>query len=231
MISVIAHRGASVACPENTLEAFAEAVRQGADGVELDVRRSRDGALVVRHDPLPVDGPLPAGLPELEAALDVCRGLLVNVEVKNLPHEPGWDPEEQVAADVVALLGERGRRDRVVVSAFTVATLDAVRSADPSVPTGLLTLAAFDQAAALALVVERGHAALHPRHEGLTPELVAAAHEAGVAVTTWTVDDPDRLRAVAALGVDAVITNVPDVALSVLGGGIDAPPSIPPPGT
>jgi len=213
VISVIAHRGASAVCPENSLEAFAEARRQGADGVELDVRRSADGRLVVRHDPL---SGADEALPRLEEALDVCEGLLVNAEVKNLPHEPGWDPSEQVAADVVALLAARGGRDRVVVSSFAVATIDAVRAADPGVATGLLTLPGFDQEAALALVVDRGHAALHPHHEALTPELVGAAHRVGVTVTTWTVDDPDRLRAVAALGVDGVITNLPDLALAVL---------------
>lgn len=205
MISVIAHRGASADRPENTLEAFEEARRQGADGVELDVRRG----LVVRHEPGDTG-------PSLAEALDACRGLLVNIEVKNLPHEPDWDPSEALAEEVVALLRARGGTDRVIVSSFAVATVDAVRAADPAVPTGLLTLAAFDQGAALALVVERGHTALHPHHEALTGELVAAAHEAGVTVTTWTVDDPDRLRAVAALGVDAVITNRPALALSVL---------------
>lgn len=216
MISVIAHRGASADRPENTLEAFGEAIRQGADGVELDVRRAADGALVVRHDPLVPGAALPESAPLLDAALDACRGVLVNIEVKNLPHEPGWDPSEQVAGDVVGVLAARGWVDRVVVSSFAVATLDAVRAAGPSVPTGLLTLPAFGQLAALELVLERGHRALHPHHEALTPALVAAAHKAGVTVTTWTVDDPDRLRAVAALGVDAVITNRPGLARAAL---------------
>jgi glycerophosphoryl diester phosphodiesterase len=104
------------------------------------------------------------------------------------------------------------------VSSVSLATVDAVRAADPAVPTGLLTLPGFDQAAALAVVLDRGHAALHPQHEALTPELVDAAHRAGVTVTTWTVDDADGLRAVAAMGVDAVITNRPGFARSVLAG-------------
>lgn len=211
MISVIAHRGASADRPENTVEAFEEAARQGADGVELDLRRTADGRLIVRHDPGDTG-------PSLAEALDACRGLLVNVEVKNLPHEPGWDPGEAVAVDLVALLHERGGRDRVLVSSFAVATVDAVRAADPAVPTALLTLAAFDQQSALQLAVGRGHAALHPHHEALTADLVAAAHDAGLAVTTWTVDDPERLRVVAAMGVDGVITNRPALARAALSG-------------
>ncbi|HVF75730.1 MAG TPA: glycerophosphodiester phosphodiesterase [Acidimicrobiales bacterium] len=222
MISVIAHRGASAVRPENTLEAFAEAARLGADGVELDVRRSADGALVVRHDPALPDGrvvanvqvaDLPDDIPLLAAAVDACGDMVVNIEIKNLPHEPGWDPDEVVAAEVAAFAAGS---DRFVVSSFSVATLDAMRRAEPSVPTGLLTLAAFDQYAAITTVVEHGHTAFHPHHEGLSAGVVAAAHDAGLVVTTWTVDDPDRLRAVADMGVDAVITNHPEVALLVL---------------
>lgn len=205
MISVIAHRGASAACPENTVEAFREAARQGADGVELDVRRG----LVVRHDPGDSG-------PSLAAALDACRGLLVDIEVKNLPHEPDFDPSEQVAAEVVALLAARGGTDRVLVSSFSLATVDAVRAADPSVPTGWLTLPGYDQLATVATTAEHGHRSLHPRQETVTADLVAVAHDAGLTVVTWTVDDPDRLRELADLGVDAVITNVPDRALAVL---------------
>lgn len=227
MISVIAHRGASRAFPENTVAAFAAAVRVGADGVELDVRRSADGALVVRHDPTLPDGrlvantevaALPDWLPRLDAALDACHGISVNVEIKNLPHEPGWDATEAIAVDVARLAADRpaGETGAISVSAFTLATIDAVRAAEPTVPTGWLTLAGYDQPAAVETAADRGHAALHPHHHGVSAAVVEAAHDAGLAVVTWTVDEPDRLRAVADMGVDAVITNVPDVALDVL---------------
>ena len=230
MISVIAHRGASKAFPENTVDAFAAAVRMGADGVELDVRRSADAGLVVRHDPTLPDGrvianvavaDLPEWVPLLDAAVDACDGISVNIEIKNLPHEPGWDPSEAIALDVARFAADRGTADRaaadISVSAFTLATIDAVLAAEPDVRTGWLTLAGFDQLAAVATAADHGHRALHPHHDGLSAGVVAAAHEAGLTVITWTVDEPDRLRAVADMGVDAVITNVPDVALDVLG--------------
>ena len=66
-------------------------------------------------------------------------------------------------------------------------------------------------------MVEGGHGALHPHHAFVNPELTAAAHAAGVEVNTWTVDDPERIVWLADTGVDAVITNVPDVALAALG--------------
>src|SRR5262245_27082175 len=92
--AVIAHRGASRAAPENTLEAFRLARSLGADAVELDVRRTRDGALAVHHDARLPDGQsvvdlsaaeLPRSVPLLDAALDACAGMWVNVEIKNDP--------------------------------------------------------------------------------------------------------------------------------------------------
>src|SRR3954451_12355655 len=94
---VLAHRGAARVAPENTLEAFEAAGALGADGVELDVHRTADGALVVHHNAdargLGVLAERPAAeiraarpeIPTLEEALDACAGMLVNIEVKNLP--------------------------------------------------------------------------------------------------------------------------------------------------
>ena len=65
--------------------------------------------------------------------------------------------------------------------------------------------------------MEHGHGALHPHHAFVSPDLVTACHGAGVALNTWTVDDPERIRWLAELGVDAVIVNDPAAALSALG--------------
>ena len=225
MISVIAHRGASAQCRENTLEAFAAAVRLGADGVELDVRRSGDGALVVHHDATLPTGELisnlrreeiPGWVPNLDEALDACAGLFVNIEVKNAPNEADYDPAERVAAAVARLVVDAARQARTVVSSFSLAAIDAVRAADASVPTAWLTLPGYDQAAAAQTAVQRGHVGLNPHHVAVTPEVVEAVHAAGLALSTWTVDDPDRIRELAVWGVDSVITNVPDIALTAL---------------
>ena len=222
---VLGHRGMGVGAGENTLEAFAEALRLGADGVELDVRRTADGALAVHHDPVvPGAGALaelrvrelPAHVPLLEAVLDQCAGALVNIEVKNLPGEPGYDPEELAAREVARLLVDRGRADRVVVSSFSAATLDAVLDTAAEVPAGLLTLPGWDQQASVALAVERGLSALHPHHDAVTADLVAGAHQAGLEVNTWTVDDPERAVWLVSAGVDALITDrVAEIATAV----------------
>ncbi|HET6794273.1 MAG TPA: glycerophosphodiester phosphodiesterase [Acidimicrobiales bacterium] len=225
---VLGHRGASADRPENTIEAFAEARSQGADGVELDVRRSADGALVVHHDAVLAGGEpvyevavdrLPPSMPLLGAALDVLADMAVNIEVKNLPDEPGHDPDQLTARRVGALVVERGLTGAVIVSSFALAAVDAVRSVEPSVATGLLTTATADQTRALEVASARGHRFLHPHHLAVSTELVRRCHDAGLDVVTWTVDDPDRVRWLAEAGVDGLITNRPAVALAALGRG------------
>lgn len=229
MTDVWGHRGASAVRPENSIDAFIEARRQGAAGVELDVRRSADRALVVHHDAQLPDGrlivtlearDLPPEVVLLDAALDACEGMVANIEIKNVEVDPDFDPDQYLAAAVVDLLAARRTAPAdVIVSSFGLAAIDRVRSLEPSIPTGYLASARWDQRKALQRAIDGGHAAFHPYHLVVNPELVAAAHDAGVAVNTWTVDEPDRIRWLAhECGVDAVITNVPDVALAALAG-------------
>ncbi|MGH9085574.1 MAG: glycerophosphodiester phosphodiesterase [Acidimicrobiales bacterium] len=226
---VIGHRGASAAHPENTLAAFLGAIDQGADGVELDVRRTADGALALCHDEVLPDGravvevqqaELPPEVPILAQALDVCRPLaVVNVEIKNWPADGDFDPREQVAADVVALLEARCELadGRTLVSSFHLPTVDRVRELAPGLATGWLLGVAEDLGPLVDQAAAAGHVAVHPHHAFVDATLVARAHDAGLAVNTWTCDDPVRIRWLADLGVDAVITNVPDIALEALG--------------
>jgi glycerophosphoryl diester phosphodiesterase len=215
LIRVLAHRGASAAERENTVAAFARAVAMGADGIELDVRRTADGQPAIHHDPDLPDGrpiasllaaDLPAHVPLLDAALDACGPLYVNIEIKEPP---------ELAEVVVAEVRNRGMAGRVIVSCFELGTVDRVRRLDDGIPTAYLTYR-DDAVAAVQLCADRGHEALHPWDPCVDAELVEAAHAAGVAVNTWTVDDPARIAELAGLGVDGIVTNVPDVALQVL---------------
>lgn len=228
MVLVIGHRGASARFRENTVEAFRGAAELGADGVELDVRRTADGALAVLHDARLPDGTdlvslraadLPGWLPSFDAALDACADLFVNVEIKNLGMDPDFDPDERVAAAVVEVLAARAMHDRVLVSSFSLATIDRVRALDDRVPTGWLVHRYGDATGVVDLAVEHGHGALNPQDELVDADLVGRCHDAGLAVNVWTVDDPARIATLAELGVDAVITNAPDVALAALGRG------------
>lgn len=228
MTKVVGHRGASHDFPENTLAAFEGAAVQGADWVELDVRRTIDGVLVVHHDPALADGraichtaaaDLPPAVPTLELALAACHPLGVNVEIKNSPAEEGYDPTDALATATIEAIEAAGHGIDVLVSCFDLATVDAVRSLRSFVATGYLVLSTSDPHDAVALAVAGGHRAVHPFDLFVDEESVRRCHDSGVEINVWTVDDPDRIRQLAEWGVDAVITNRPAVALAAIGRG------------
>ncbi|HRE02257.1 MAG TPA: glycerophosphodiester phosphodiesterase, partial [Ilumatobacteraceae bacterium] len=222
-VHVLAHRGASAAEPENTIAAFRRAAEMGADAVELDVRRTVDEVLVVHHDAHLPDGraivatfaaELPASVATVTDALDACAGMWVNVEIKNDPRDPDFDPTDAVADATIALLADRGEPHRWLISSFRLETIDRCRALAPEIRTAWLTAALPDDV--VATLVEHGHLALHPWYGTVTSELIEACHDVGIAVNTWTCDDPDAMRQLIGWGIDGICTNVPDVALAVL---------------
>lgn len=222
MTLIIAHRGASRAAPENTVAAFRRAVEMGADAIELDVRRTGDDRLVVHHDPSIADGrairelsagELPGWVPEMSDALDACGAVVVNVEIKNDPHEPDHDPTDWVAEQVARELERRGDPARWLISSFRYDTIARCRELSPAVATAWLTERIGPDE--IARSVAGGHAAIHPWVPTVDRAAVDAAHAAGLAVNVWTCDDPDRMRELIGWGIDGICTNVPDVALAV----------------
>ncbi len=230
--AIHAHRGSRDpvhGVVENTLGAFARARDLGADGVELDVRLTVDGALAVHHDPIvPGIGPvaeltvreLPPDVPLLDAAIDACDGMAVNIEVKNLPTEPWFDPDEQAARAVGSLLAgcDTGgaRPGSLLVSSFWPPSLEAVLDVVPAAATGLLVAGWADPDVGLTLASNLGCRALHPEQSLVTPHLVEACHQAGLAVTVWTVNDAESLERLADWSVDHVITDDVVLATAVL---------------
>jgi glycerophosphoryl diester phosphodiesterase len=226
---VLAHRGASRAAQENTINAFTLARELGADGVELDVRRSSDAVLVVHHDAA-VDG---FGLiatrtfdelrvahphvPTLEEALAACKGMLVNVEVKCLPWDPDSDDDAHSVMRSVVDMVQATTPDSII-SSFDLAAVDACRAFAPALTTAYLT-GRQEVAGVAAIAAAHGHAWLHPDRASALEggnAAIEAAHAAGVRIDVWTVDDPGEVRALADAGVDAIVTNVPDVAHAAL---------------
>jgi glycerophosphoryl diester phosphodiesterase len=215
VILIFAHRGYTAGPRENTLEAFAEARRRGADGVELDVRRTADGTLVVHHDPVvPGLGPiadheraeLPPEVPTLGAALGACHGLIVNVEIKNDPSDPGFDPADEIAAATAAELVAHGT-DSVFVSSFRAECLEVARRQAPGLRVGWLVGWLDDARVALGQAAERGYSALHPFVTQVDETLVSEARGAGVGLSVWTVNARADLDEMCRLGVDALITD------------------------
>lgn len=225
--AVMAHRGASRAERENTLVAFARAAEMGADAVELDVRRSADGRLVVHHDPHLADGrvivrttgvELPEEVPSLDDALDACRGMWVNVEIKNDPGEADFDGTDDIAPTVADALRRRGEAGRFLVSSFRRETIDRFRSAAPEIATAWLTpgIAGDDMDSTFDSLRDAGHRAVHPWYGLVTKHFIDEAHARGLMVNVWTCDDPAKMSELHAFGVDGICTNVPDVAIGTL---------------
>lgn len=225
MTDVIAHRGASRIAKENTVEAFRAAVQVGAGGIELDARRTADGVLVVHHNPQLSDGrqlvglraaDLPDWVPTLSEALDACAGAFVNIEIKNDPSEPDFDPDEGVADGVITELRRRSEPTATwLISSFRIETVNRCRRLDSRIPTAWLTANAVGPEE-IDDVVASGHTAIHPWVPMVDAALVEDCHRAGLRVNSWTCNDPERAVEMAGWGIDGLCTDVPDEILAAL---------------
>jgi glycerophosphoryl diester phosphodiesterase len=237
---IVAHRGGALLWAENSLTAFREAIALGADLLELDVHLTRDGEVVVIHDPtlertttgrgavrnmtwaelrgLTLRGtaePIPRLRDVLELAAPSAAGLLVEIKVGvDRVAYPGIEEK------VLALLSDAGVLDRTTVMAFDWTILARLRAQSARVRlTGLLS----ERGAALRGSARAAVAQLHAlgasdlgiEHTLLTADLVAAARAAGLTIGVWTVNEPADLSRALAAGVDYVTTDRPDLALSL----------------
>lgn len=239
-VEVVAHRGYSAIAPENTLSASAGAIRAGADYVECDVRRSKDGCLVVMHDgsvERTTDGagrvedltleqlksldagswfhPAFAGerIPTLDELLWLAKGKIrVIIEVK----QPG------IEDDVVADVRGAGMFDDVIVISFDDSVGLRVGTIAPEfrymMLRGIGAPVTSDEARALVESVKSVHACgLDVDYESITPALVDALHESGLKLNAWTVDSARDIMTLAGMGVDIITTNQPSMALDIMG--------------
>ncbi len=239
--SVVAHRGFSHVAPENTLASVRQAIEVGATGCEFDVYRCRSGELVLFHDKeleRTTDGfgqivetdfdelrKLDAGswknpaycgerIPELREALQLLKdsGCRAVVEVKM----------NGITDQVLKTIEEEAMSDQVTVIAFSQKVISEVRKQAPDLSCAWLygdnTLEGSAEQKA-DLIAEKARAcnalAVNLNQEMLDEALIAALHDRGLSVWTWTVDDPDRIRRLLAWGVAVLTTNRPDLALSV----------------
>jgi glycerophosphoryl diester phosphodiesterase len=194
---VIAHRGASWELPENTLPAFERAIEVGADFIELDVRARRDGELVVTHDP-----PRGRALPTLQQAVELTRGRIgLMVELKS----PSRYGRHDIVPRTLALLD-----DDAVVICFQRPALDEVRRLRP----GLRTVQHVGYG--VSIRGARGAWAVGFRDQRTTPRGIATARRLGLETTVYTVNEPDRMRDLAGLGVTGIFTDRPELALQAL---------------
>lgn len=221
---ILGHRGAPFEAPENTMRGFRLALAHGADGVELDVQPAADGTPVVIHDPTldrttdrvgavaalswaQISGAR-AGIdpvPRLEeaAAWAAESGAWVNVEIKS----PGAERAS------VAAMTAAGVMERTVFSSFVPEVIAELGRVAPDAVRYFLTERWDDEVRRL--VRGLGAHGVCPHHSIATPALLSELREAGLGVVVWTVDDPTRIRELVRAGVTAVITNRPELGVSI----------------
>ncbi len=232
---VIAHRGAKAYRPENTLAAYELAIEQGADMLEIDLHVAKDGAMPVSHDAslerFAREGEIAdisleelramsvvaheargsekryEGIPVLEEVLDRFGELIpFNLELKTrLEDRPYGELQRRVLDQVLG----RDLLDQTLFSSFSDAVLAELRTlssdarlgvlVDPRSPQGI-----FQRADAV------GAESINLHFATTEPKLVDRAHEMGLAVYVYTVDEPDRMRELLGFGVDGIFSNAPD---------------------
>lgn len=239
---VLAHRGASAYAPENTIAAFNLAFEMGADGIELDVTLTKDGIPIVIHDDT-VDRTTsgkgavkeltleqikqldasyqfekyrgePLRVPTLKEVLQAIgkRGI-VNIELKSTTLKT-----DGIEAATLAVIKETGTAANIILSSFNPFALQRMHALEPRLPRGLL------YAPNLPLYLRRAWlrplarvTAMHPHCSMVDARFVAWAKGKGLEINTWTTDDPAEMKRLVDLGVDAIMTNQPDVLRLVVG--------------
>lgn len=235
---IFAHRGASGYAPENTLEAFALAIEQGADGIELDVQLSRDGIPVVIHDEtvdrvtdqtgwvkdytlqelkeltvlknkFPEYGQ--SKIPTLKEVLELVKpsGIQVNIELKTGIY---WYPE--IEKKVAEIAKEAGMKDKIIYSSFNHYSVQRMKEIVLDAETAYL----YSD-----VILDVAEYARRTKVDGLHPavyhvkmaDFLAEYQKSGLQVRIWTVNEETDMKELMKAGVTAVITNYPDVAVRI----------------
>ena len=234
---IFAHRGASVYAPENTMAAFALAMKMGADGVELDVQLTKDGEVVVVHDETidrvsdgsgevrdytlkelqrfsfhyKFDSYKGEKIPTLEEVLKLLypSGMLVNIELKT-----GIYWYEKLEEKVLEIVRKTGMEERVIYSSFNHCSVQRIRELAPHAQTAYLYSDVIWHVEEYAK--KTGVGGLHPAlYHVKMRHFLKEYLDSGLAVRVWTVNEPEDMRELIKAGVDAVITNYPDIGLEI----------------
>ena len=238
MTKVWAHRGASGYYPENTISSFEGAIKQNADGIELDVHLSKDGYVIVCHDETlnrTTNGKgfiknfdlfelkqLDAGswydkkfkgekLPLLEEVIELIKGtkMELNIEIK-----AGSIFYQGIEGKVLKLLDKYKIKDQVIISSFDHYSLVKIKELDTEIKTGILYSEALYKP--LDYIKTTKANALHPYYITVTKEMVEEANAIGIDVNPYTINNEDHIRMIKPMNVNAIITNYPDRVKSIL---------------
>jgi len=225
MIEVIGHRGAAGLEPENTLRSVRRAIELGVDRVEVDVRVSRDGRLVIMHDETvdrttnghgyireltlnelrSLDAGMGEKIPTLEEILEFTMGKAkLEIELK-VP---------EATEPTIQLIEELNAENDVIVISFIHELLDRVYDLNPNIKTGALF---FDVPKVILRIALKVHASsIHVYYRNVNSELVREAHKSGLEVAVWNPNRIEEMREMIGLGVDAIGSDRPDILIHLL---------------
>lgn len=238
---VTAHRGYSVECPENTLRAFQGAIDLGADWLECDVYKTRDGKLVILHDPTTKrvgDRQLRPGDVTYEELkkVDVAYGFrqqkklsLAQCPVERIPlleellelvkrqHKTrlSIQPKDDSTAEIVAMVQRLQAVRWVGFNDGSLAKMSLVKQLNPAIPVFWDLGKKLDLDRDLPIARQHGFETIVPHHTAVTAEVVAKIHRAGLKVGAWTVNEEAEMRRLLGLGVDRIYTDDPRLLLSI----------------
>jgi glycerophosphoryl diester phosphodiesterase len=238
---VYAHRGASAYAPENTLAAFELAIQHKADLIELDAKLTADQQVVVIHDrtvdrttngagrvselTLSEIRKLNAGnkfqdhyphekIPTLEEVIELCKGrICLNIELSNYAH-----PLDRLPYETANKIKHYQLQDQIIISSFHPIPLWRFQRLEPGVLIGFLARSGYSGFLSRSWLGRAlvHYNALHPEKSDVNPALINHARKSGHKVVPFTVNDPEEMKKLIALGVDGLITDDPQLAREVI---------------
>jgi glycerophosphoryl diester phosphodiesterase len=252
-IQVVGHRGASGYAPETTIESYRMAIQMGADFVETDVHRSRDGVLVAIHDAdvrrttngkgfvadhtLAELKALDAGswfnkafpekarpdyiglrVPALREIMNVVQessaGLFIEIKEPERYQQSAISRLPDLESTLLSLIHSSHRKNRTHVLSFSADSLRKIKELDASVPTVFLAAKSNENPVQATLDIPADELGI--LHTLATPAHIEEAHRSGILISVWTVDQPEDMKRMIALGVDRITTNYPDRLIQLL---------------
>jgi glycerophosphoryl diester phosphodiesterase len=237
--AVFAHRGASAYAPENTLSAFQLAITQNADGIELDVTMTADGQVVVMHDTTidrTTDGRGQVKKMDLHTLRQFDAGnwfgpkfkgesiptlsevfeLVGDKVTTNIELQPYSSPLGQLTEKVASLVAHHNLEKKVILSSFNPRALAKMTYQLPSVPIGiLLTHGKVGAWSKLIFDMFVNYHSIHPHYSIVTPKMIQRARSKGHRVIAYTVNQPEDIQRLYAMGIDGIFTDDPELALKI----------------